>query len=87
MTILEALAILESATVECKQRNINTSEVSEALDFLEPHIKPAWLVLQFRHHALGERTNNDLIGRGNSRCYAQLSLASATKFENFSGYG
>jgi hypothetical protein len=32
MTILEALAILESATRECKQRDIDTAEVTEALD-------------------------------------------------------
>jgi hypothetical protein len=32
MTALEALATLESAVLECKQRNINTPEVKEALD-------------------------------------------------------
>jgi hypothetical protein len=51
MTILEALAILEAAVLECKQRNVDTAEVTEALDFLEPHIFPKWLVPQFRHHA------------------------------------
>ncbi len=40
----EALAILESATVECKKRDINTPEVRDALDLLEPHIR------QFRYH-------------------------------------
>jgi hypothetical protein len=40
MTVLEALAILESATLECKRRDINTPEVREALDLLEPHIRP-----------------------------------------------
>src|SRR4029077_7084725 len=49
MTVLEALAILEDAVLECKQRNVNTPEVTEALDFLEPHIRPAWLVPQYRH--------------------------------------
>jgi hypothetical protein len=49
MTILEALAILEAAVLECKQRNVDTPEVTEALDFLEPHIRPAWLVPQYRH--------------------------------------
>jgi len=48
MTVLEALATLEAATRECKQRNINTPEVREALDSLEPYIWPKWLVLQFR---------------------------------------
>ena len=49
MTVLEALAILEDAVLECKQRNVNTPEVTEALDFLEPHIRPTWLVRQYRH--------------------------------------
>jgi hypothetical protein len=44
MTVLEALAILEAAVLECKKRNVNTLEVSEALDLLEPHIQPAWLI-------------------------------------------
>jgi hypothetical protein len=55
MTVLEALAILESATLECKKRDINTPEVSEALDFFESHIRPEWLIPQFRHHALKAR--------------------------------
>ena len=46
----EALAILESATVECKKRDINTPEVRAALDLLEPHIRPEWLIPQFRYH-------------------------------------
>ena len=47
----EALAILESATVECKKRDINTPEVGDALDLLEPHIRPEWLIPHFRYHA------------------------------------
>jgi len=50
MTALEALAILEAAVLECKTRDINTPEVREALDLLEPHIWPEWLIPQFRHH-------------------------------------
>jgi hypothetical protein len=57
MTVLKALSILETAVLECKQRNVNTPEVKEALDFLEPHIRPAWLVPQYRHHIGGEREN------------------------------
>ncbi len=49
MTVLKALAILEDAVLECKQRNVDTPEVTEALDFLEPHIRPTWLVPQYRH--------------------------------------
>jgi hypothetical protein len=65
MTILEALATLETATLECKQRDINTPKVREALDLLEPHIEPEWLIPQFRHHALKNRTDNhvDLEGQ------------------------
>jgi hypothetical protein len=50
MTASEALAILESATVECTKRDINTPEVRDALDLLEPHIRPEWLIPQFRYH-------------------------------------
>jgi hypothetical protein len=48
MTVLEALATLEAATRECKQRNINTPEVREALDSLDRYVWPKWLVPQFR---------------------------------------
>ena len=50
MTALEALDILEAAVLECKTRDINTPEVKAALDLLEPHIWPEWLIPQFRHH-------------------------------------
>jgi hypothetical protein len=50
MTVLEALATLESTTLECKQRDIDTPEVREALTLLEPHIQPEWLIPQFRYH-------------------------------------
>ena len=50
MTVLEALATLESATLECKQRDIDTPEIRETLTFLEPHVQPEWLISQFRYH-------------------------------------
>src|SRR5262245_56217412 len=50
MTVLEALAILEAATLECKKREGDTPELRAALDFLEPHIQPVWLIPQFRHN-------------------------------------
>ena len=50
MTVLETLAILESAVLECKKRDINTPEVMEALDLLAPHIQRQWVILQFRSH-------------------------------------
>jgi len=49
MTILEALAILEAAVLECKKRNVDTPEVKQALDLLERYIYPKWLVPQFRY--------------------------------------
>src|SRR5262245_26019318 len=52
MTVLEALAVLEAAVLECKKRDINTPEVKNALDLLERYIYPKWLIPQFRHSAL-----------------------------------
>ena len=61
MTVLVALAILEAATLECKQRDIYTPEVREALDFLQSHIRPEWLIPQFRYHAqLNEKNEVDV---------------------------
>jgi hypothetical protein len=50
MTVLQALAILEAAVLECKKRDIDTPEVTAALDLLEPYIRPEWLIPQFRHN-------------------------------------
>jgi len=55
MTALEALAILESAVLECKKRDINTPEVKAALDLLERYIWPKWVIPQFRHHLENQR--------------------------------
>ena len=49
MTVVCALAILEAATLEYKKRDINTPELREALDFLEPYIQPPSLIPQYRH--------------------------------------
>ena len=51
MTVPIALAILQAAIVECKQRDIYTPELKAALDFLQPFIRPEWLIPQFRYHA------------------------------------
>ena len=51
MTVLDALAILEATTLECKQKDIYTPEVREALDFLQPRIRAEWSIPQFRYHA------------------------------------
>ena len=55
MTVLEALAILEAATLDCKKREVDTPELRAALDLLEPHIQPSWLIPQFRDNLAGER--------------------------------
>src|SRR5215510_2542909 len=54
MTVLEALAILEAATLDCKKREVDTPELRAALDLLEPHIQPKWLIPQFRHSVENE---------------------------------
>ena len=60
MTVLDALAILEAATLGCKQRDTYTPEVREALDVLESHIRLEWLIPQFRYHAqLNEKNQKD----------------------------
>jgi hypothetical protein len=51
MTVSIALAILQAAIIECKQRDIYTPELKAALDFLQPRIRPEWLIPQFRYHA------------------------------------
>jgi hypothetical protein len=59
MTVLEALATLESAVLECKQRDVNTPEVKAALDLLEPYIWPKLLARQFRYEVSDGYGNND----------------------------
>src|SRR5262249_55116237 len=58
MTVLEALAILEAATLECKQRNVNTPEAIGALDLLALYVRPKLVVAQFRNHIAGEPDND-----------------------------
>jgi hypothetical protein len=71
MTVLEALAILEAAILECKKRDINTPEVSTALDLLEPHIQPTWLIPQFSHHVLKTR-DDDYVERALRATFAGI---------------
>jgi hypothetical protein len=54
VTILQALKILEDATLECKERSIDTPEVKEALDLLQVVVRPDWLVPQFRDRVARE---------------------------------
>jgi hypothetical protein len=49
MRVLEALKILEDATLNSKNRDIDTPEVREALDALDPYCDPKWRVDGFRN--------------------------------------
>ena len=77
MRMLEALRILEDATLECKVRNIDMPEVKAALDLLDPYCRPTWFVKMFR--ASLQRGIN-YIGlrnlKANSRCSGLISVAS-----------
>jgi hypothetical protein len=67
MTLLTALLTLEAATLESMKRDVNTPKATEALDFLEPYIRPLWLIPQYRLHLQGERTADfDLKGQQQS---------------------
>jgi len=70
--------------LECKKRDIDTPEVKEALDLLEPYIWPKWLMPQFRGNVENEEQPLES-EKFNSKCYAPLSPVFATVFENFSG--
>ena len=77
---MEALAILESAVLECKKRDINTPEVKEALDFLEPYIWPKWVIPEV---SCGYG-NNDVDREGQQRVLRATFLESETVFGNLS---
>ncbi len=48
MRLLEALKILEDATLDSKRRDIDTPEVRQALDRPDPICLPKWRVAGFR---------------------------------------
>jgi len=50
MRVLEALTILEEATLDCKIRAIDTPEVQAALGVLQPYCRPKWRITGFRDH-------------------------------------
>lgn len=50
MRVLDALELLEVATAECKERDIDTPEIRQALDILERHCRPKWRVHGFREN-------------------------------------
>ncbi len=51
MRVLEALKILEEATLDCKIRDVDTPEVRAALGVLQPYCRPKWRVAGFRDHS------------------------------------
>src|SRR5262245_14888408 len=69
MTVLEALAIFESATLECKNREVDTADLRAALDLLEPHVQPAWLIPQFRHNLDGEQQHDYAAREGQQQVF------------------
>src|SRR5262245_43722688 len=69
MTVLEALAILEAAVLECKKKDINTPEVNAALDLLEPYVRPKWIIPQFRHNLDGKREHDYAAREGQQQVF------------------
>jgi hypothetical protein len=61
--VLEALKILEDATLDCKIRNINTPEVRTALEVLQPYCRPTWRITGFRDHLQHEQGGPDSEGQ------------------------
>jgi hypothetical protein len=64
MTVLQALAILEAGVLECKKEDIDTPEMQAALDFLEPYIRPQWLIPQYRDHVLDHDRTSQVVLEG-----------------------
>jgi len=57
--VLEALRILQEATVYCKKRNIDTPEVREALDLLNRYCIHKWRIAGFRHNLRSDGQRNE----------------------------
>jgi hypothetical protein len=47
-----------------EERDVDTPEMREALDFLEPHIRPQWLIPQYRDHVLGHDRTTEVALEG-----------------------
>ena len=64
MPVLEALNILEDAVLDCQRRDIDTPEVREALDLLDPYCA-RWQVEGFRNNLrpTAGRSGADLEGQ------------------------
>ena len=48
---------------------MDTPELRAALDFLEPHIQPAWLIPQFRHNLDGEQERDYAAREGQQQVF------------------
>jgi len=59
MTIIEAITTLEIATAECRNKNVDTPAVNQALNVVELYVRPEWVVPQFRYHL--QREGNSAI--------------------------
>ena len=64
MRVLEALKVLEDAVLDCQKRDIDTPEVRQALDLLEPYCA-RWQVEGFRNNldATAGRSGTELEGQ------------------------
>src|SRR5215813_4984693 len=74
MTVLEALAILEAAVLECKKREVDTPELRAVLDFLELHIQLVWFISQFRHNLDGEQEREYAAREGQQQVFRATFL-------------
>jgi len=59
MTIIEAITILEIATVECRSKDVDTPAVNQALNFVELYVRPEWVVPQFSLSSAAIRKQRD----------------------------
>jgi len=48
---------------------VDTPELRAALDFLEPHIQPAWLIPQFRHNLDGKQEHEYCAREGQQQVF------------------
>src|SRR5215510_15102710 len=64
MTVSSHLHNARMWSLECKKKNVNTPEVSAALDLLKPYNWAKWLILQFRNHALERCTSDEVDPEG-----------------------
>ena len=90
MRLLEALKILEDATLDSKKRDIDTPEVRQALALLDPICQPKWRAAGFRnklkphghegHQLEGQQQNLRIYFGGIYTCVRQLLAVRIGKF-------